>query len=139
MTVRVERVIGHPDAAPWIVIHVDDAGIGFDADLLAQFARDGTPTFDAYRRGNNALTAGISGSGLGLAIVGAVVEQAGGRVDVQSAPDRGTRFTLKFPAAEPSPSLRGTNPRGNAAPRREAPCPVLGIEPIFHGRPDAHR
>lgn len=112
--VAVERVPADSSGESWIAIRVDDSGIGFDADLLRQFNRDGTPTFDAYRRGNNALAAGITGSGLGLAIVGAVVEQAGGRIEVRSEPGRGTSFTLKFRAAETAAVQGGSAERSNA-------------------------
>ena len=40
------------------------------------------------------------GSGLGLAVVQAIVEEQGGRVEVQSDPGVGTRFTVYLPAAD---------------------------------------
>lgn len=126
--VAVERFAAGAGGEAWIAIRVDDSGIGFDADLLRQFNRDGTPTFDAYRRGNNALAAGITGSGLGLAIVGAVVEQAGGRIEVRSEPDRGTSFTLKFRAAE-SAAIRG-----GSGGRAIATGPPPALPPDSQGR-----
>jgi signal transduction histidine kinase len=41
-----------------------------------------------------------SGSGLGLPTVRRIVQGHGGQVAVESAPGRGTRFTLSFPPAE---------------------------------------
>ncbi len=79
------------------VIHVKDTGIGFDAEALVEPDGDGGSIFDAYRRGNNALAAGIAGSGLGLAIVRVVVEQAGGQIDVRSKPGSGTHFKISLP------------------------------------------
>lgn len=82
-----------------VCIHVSDTGIGFDPKLL----RSGGDTlaeelvFDAFRRGANAITAGISGTGLGLSIVREVVEQAGGRIWVMSRLGHGTSFTVMLP------------------------------------------
>jgi signal transduction histidine kinase len=106
VSVWVERTESKENGdAPWIAVHIDDTGIGFDADLLAQLHRNGAVTFDAYRRGNNALTAGIAGSGLGLAIVGAVIEQAGGQIDIHSVPGCGSRCTVRFRPCD-IPALR---------------------------------
>ncbi|HUN81336.1 MAG TPA: HAMP domain-containing sensor histidine kinase [Phycisphaerae bacterium] len=113
VSVRVE--VDHPAGADpserRILVHVDDTGIGFEPDSLAAADSGGASVFDAYRRGNNALTAGIPGSGLGLAIVREVMEQAGGRIEIQSAAGSGTQFTLTFPAldnGEATPILRNT-------------------------------
>lgn len=113
--IRVERVheLGGDGEHDWIVIHVDDTGMGFDASALvpANGNEDAeTSVFDAYRRGNNALAAGIPGSGLGLAIVHVVTEQAGGRIHLRSAPGLGTQFTLRFPAIHSAAAANGALP-----------------------------
>jgi signal transduction histidine kinase len=46
-------------------------------------------------------TKGDRGTGLGLASVRDIVEGFGGRLDVESAPARGSRFTVHFPAVPP--------------------------------------
>lgn len=74
-----------------VSITVADTGPGIDADTLPHI-------FEPYRRGNAALAAGISGTGLGLTIVRAVVEQAGGRVAVDTRPGAGTTFLVTLPA-----------------------------------------
>jgi signal transduction histidine kinase len=47
---------------------------------------------------------GSGGRGLGLAIAREIVQAHGGRIDLQSAPQTGTRFTVSIPALEASPS-----------------------------------
>ena len=56
-------------------------------------------------------TAGETSTGLGLSIVQRIVELHGGRIDVDSAPGRGARFTVVLDAA----------PRPLDAPRAEPP------------------
>jgi len=51
-----------------------------------------------------AARAGNGGRGLGLAIAREIVQAHGGRIDLQSAPQTGTRFTVSIPALEASPS-----------------------------------
>jgi len=96
VTVSTEIAGGGPEE---VSITVTDTGIGISPEIL--ISKDGipahAPVFDAFRRGNNALTAGIPGTGLGLSIVREIVEQAGGRIDVTSSPNEGSTFTLIFP------------------------------------------
>jgi len=84
-----------------VEIEVTDTGIGIaEVDLGGAAARSmHSPIFDAYRRGNAALEAGIPGSGLGLSIVREVVEQAGGDVEVRSQIGTGSTFIVRLPMA----------------------------------------
>lgn len=45
-------------------------------------------------------TTKVRGSGLGLAIVDRIVKEHGGRIEVDSAPDKGATFTMELPAHE---------------------------------------
>jgi signal transduction histidine kinase len=54
--------------------------------------------FDAFYRGRRAQDRQVQGSGLGLSLVDHVVREHGGRVDVESTPGKGSRFTLLLPA-----------------------------------------
>ncbi|MEQ1503275.1 MAG: sensor histidine kinase [Myxococcota bacterium] len=71
-----------------VTFRVRDSGIGMCADELA-------PIFEPFRRLPSAR--GREGAGLGLAIVHRLVTAMGGAIDVESAPGRGTTFTVTLP------------------------------------------
>ena len=99
---RVRVEIGaspNPDNPEQVIFTVSDTGIGINPELLNSPSgeTENAPVFDAFRRGNNAITAGIPGTGLGLSIVREIVEQAGGRIRVTSIPNEGSTFSASFP------------------------------------------
>jgi two-component system sensor histidine kinase BaeS len=69
---------------------VSDTGPGLQAEDL-EHAFDRVYLYDRYRSERPA------GSGLGLAIVRELVLRMDGQVDVDSAPGRGTVFTITIP------------------------------------------
>ena len=71
-------------------IDVSDTGVGIDAAELPHI-------FERFYRGSRANEARGSGSGLGLAIVRSIVDMHGGTVEVETGPDRGSRFTVHLP------------------------------------------
>lgn len=73
--------------SPWVVIAVQDTGVGIEAERLPRI-------FDPFysRRAD-----GTKGTGLGLSIVRSIVERYGGHIDVQSDHGRGTVFTVFLP------------------------------------------
>lgn len=76
---------------PDVVLTVADTGIGIPAheqELL----------FSRFFRSSLAQERAIPGSGLGLSIALAIVEQHGGRVDLESEPGVGTTFRVRLPA-----------------------------------------
>ena len=106
-----------------VIFTVTDTGIGINPELLvSNDGESGTaPVFDAFRRGNNAITAGIPGTGLGLSIVREIVEQAGGKIRVSSIPNEGSTFIATFP------TRRGT-PKGMTV-RDTRACEVVAPKP----------
>lgn len=72
-----------------VVLEVRDTGVGMDE---AAAARAFEPFFSTKEPGR--------GTGLGLTVVDNVMRDHGGRVEVASAPGKGTTFRLVFPAAE---------------------------------------
>lgn len=83
----------------YVFVIVQDTGIGLgDAvEFLADSTTAGS-IFDAFRRGDAAIAAGIPGTGLGLSIVREVLEQSGGYIHVRSRRGKGSTFTVTFPA-----------------------------------------
>jgi PAS domain S-box-containing protein len=71
---------------PWVRLVVNDTGVGMSSDVLAHLFE---PFFTTKAVGK--------GTGLGLSTVYGIVAQSGGQVAVESAPQRGTRFTFHFP------------------------------------------
>ncbi|MFT3720618.1 ATP-binding protein [Pseudorhodoferax sp.] len=74
-------------------VSVRDDGPGMDAATLERIFE---PFFTTKQVGQ--------GTGLGLAVVHGVMRSHGGAVDVQSAPGRGSRFMLYFPATDAPPA-----------------------------------
>jgi signal transduction histidine kinase len=93
------------DSGQFVTVSVTDTGMGIEPEELVA-AEDPTrkgSIFDAFRRGNNALAAGIPGTGVGLAIVQEVAEQAGGRIIVRSQPGQGSTFAVTFSGRRAEP------------------------------------
>ena len=68
---------------------VADNGVGIPSDDLPRI-------FDRFFRGATARS-GTQGSGLGLSIAKWIVDTSGGRIDVVSAPELGTKMTIVLP------------------------------------------
>lgn len=71
-------------------IEVRDTGIGIPR---AEHAR----IFDRFYRVDKARSRALGGAGLGLSIVRWIVEVHGGKVEVNSAPGRGSKFIVRLP------------------------------------------
>jgi len=77
------------------VVRVADTGIGISADELPHI-------WDRLFRGDKSRTE--RGLGLGLSLVKAIVQAHGGTVEADSAPGRGSTFTVRIPFRSPNPS-----------------------------------
>jgi signal transduction histidine kinase len=78
-----------------------DGGRETGATLVVEIADDGpgVPPEAVDRIFNPFFTTKPRGSGLGLAIVRKIVDAHDGRIDVETAPGRGTRFRVTLPAS----------------------------------------
>ncbi|MEW6775244.1 MAG: ATP-binding protein, partial [Bdellovibrionota bacterium] len=85
VVVRVDR-----GNAFYAILEVSDTGIGIAKEEQARI-------FERFYRTDKARNRREGGTGLGLAIVKSVVDAHGGRIEVDSEPQRGSTFTLFLP------------------------------------------
>lgn len=117
-----------------ISLAVADTGPGVPPEKLDSI-------FDSFTQSDSSPVRRHGGAGIGLAIVRKLTELLGGRIQVETAPGKGSTFTLHFDAAvDPEWSARRggeegaaalARPEGAPAPRPageedEAPAPLRG-------------
>jgi two-component system sensor histidine kinase SenX3 len=90
----------------WVEVRVSDTGVGIAPGELPR-------VFDRFYRGD-AARARPGGTGLGLAIARLLVEQHGGRIDVQSGLGQGSEFRVLLPER---PIEAGTAKEDEAEPK----------------------
>jgi CheY-like chemotaxis protein len=99
----------------WVALFVRDDGCGMDAGTLAR----ATEPFFSTKRPHE-------GTGLGLAIVHGIVQQSGGRLEVESSPRRGTTVRVLLPCTTKPRPVPGGTPAG--PPQRGGCETVLLVE-----------
>jgi signal transduction histidine kinase len=87
-----------------VVISVSDTGIGIAPSELPHI-------FEDFYRAPRAREFKEEGTGLGLPIVKSIVSSYGGRIEVDSAPEKGTTFQVRLP------SYRGAGQKAGAGSR----------------------
>jgi signal transduction histidine kinase/DNA-binding response OmpR family regulator len=70
---------------------IEDTGVGFDPESLAK----------AFQQ---QFTTKESGHGFGLIVCRRIIDKHGGKLDIESAPGKGTRLSITFPIASETPA-----------------------------------
>jgi signal transduction histidine kinase len=91
-------------------VAIEDTGIGIPEDALEHL-------FEEFFRAPNAKAVEREGTGLGLIITRDLVTRFGGRLTVQSAIQKGTRFTVALPLATPEQCKQLSLPAEENLPR----------------------
>jgi two-component system cell cycle sensor histidine kinase/response regulator CckA len=78
---------------PAVMVEVEDNGCGMNTETRARI-------FDPF------FSTKFTGRGLGLAAALGIVRAHGGAIDIETAPEQGTRFRVLFPAAGELPKRR---------------------------------
>lgn len=84
----------------YFMIEIEDDGVGMDDDTCKKL-------FSRFFS-----TKGVNGTGLGLMVVHEIVEEHEGKIEVLSAPGRGSTFRIVLPLNKPGRILKGLLPEG---------------------------
>ena len=96
-----------------LVFRVSDTGQGMTDEQISRL-------FDEYSRFNQQANRTTEGTGLGMSITRNLVRLMNGAVSVQSAPGKGTEFTVRLPQGVSDPRVLGKDMSENLRHFREA-------------------
>ena len=91
--VRVHARVAHVSPEAMLLeVTVQDTGIGITPELMPRI-------FERFFRADPARSSGVEGVGLGLSLAKWIVDRHHGRIEVDSRPEKGSRFTVFLPLA----------------------------------------
>lgn len=95
ITFSAQRETGTGTKEAWVLFHIHDSGIGLTEEQIGR-------VFNRFEQADNSSTRSYGGSGLGLSIAKNLCELMGGNIQVKSELGKGSTFTVKLPAQQPS-------------------------------------
>ncbi len=104
----------------WLTFRVSDTGIGMTAAQVGKL-------FQPFSQADVSITRAYGGTGLGLAISRRFCRMMGGDVTVESAPGRGSTFTVTLPAEVEAPAADAAEP--------VAPATAAAVPPVATAAP----
>ena len=124
VTVDVRREVGV--TGNWVYLRVADTGIGMTPEQTARL-------FEAFVQADAGTMKKYGGTGLGLAITRKLCRLMGGEIEVESAPGKGTAFTVRLPGEienfdGDATSVRLTTQSGVKLPAVAAVAPATARE-----------
>ena len=94
---------------------VSDTGVGIVPEDRAR-------VFEKFERGDPHTRE--TGAGLGLALAKSLIELHGGRIELDSEPGKGARFTCRLPCGETGSAADGSDAKTAPCPNLPSPSPV---------------
>jgi two-component system NtrC family sensor kinase len=99
-SIAVEARYGQENDREWISIAVVDTGIGMTAEQTGKL-------FQEFSQADASTTRKYGGTGLGLVISKRFCQMMGGDITVESAPGRGSTFTIRLPRTVEAAKVTG--------------------------------
>jgi CheY-like chemotaxis protein len=87
--VSVMETINQPSDTGEYEIRVADTGIGMSEEFAGR-------VFESFERERSSTVSGIEGTGLGMSITKSIIDLMGGTIDLKTAPDKGSEFTIRL-------------------------------------------
>ena len=82
--------IGLKKQDPYVILYIEDNGIGIPQEELPFI-------FEPFYRVDKSRSRHTGGYGLGLSLCKTIMEAHGGKIEIDSAPGKGTTVSLFFP------------------------------------------